>query len=211
MHLPVIVVNDGSTDSTIEKIAYLPVRIVSFEKNRGKGAALKAGFREALKLGYRYAVTIDSDGQHFPEDIPLLINASAPNSLIVGGRNLQADGMPSGNTFANKFSNFWFTVQTGRKLADTQSGFRLYDLDCLPPLWLVPSKYESELMILVFSAWKSMRIEVVPIRVDYPEDRVSHFRPFMDFLRISVLNVILCVLAVIYGYPRMLSGKNVNR
>lgn len=211
MHLPVIVVNDGSTDSTIEKIAYLPVRIVSFEKNRGKGAALKAGFREALKLGYRYAVTIDSDGQHFPEDIPLLINASAPNSLIVGGRNLQADGMPSGNTFANKFSNFWFTVQTGRKLADTQSGFRLYDLDCLPPLWLVPSKYESELMILVFSAWKSMRIEVVPIRVDYPEDRVSHFRPFMDFFRISVLNVILCVLAVIYGYPRMLSGKNVNR
>lgn len=209
--LPVIVVNDGSTDGTAEILSRLPVTVVSYGKNRGKGHALKTGFRKATGLGYDYVVTVDADGQHFPEDIPTLLDHAGKDKLVVGSRNLNAEGMPSGNTFANRFSNFWFTLQTGEKVPDTQSGFRIYSLRTLPPLWMVPSRYEAELLLLVLSAWKGVRIDSVPIRICYPEDRVSHFRPYADFARISVLNVILCLLAVVYGYPCLLMRKIVKR
>ncbi|MBO6083437.1 MAG: glycosyltransferase family 2 protein, partial [Bacteroidales bacterium] len=199
--LPVLVVNDGSTDDTAQKLEGLEIKVLHHPKNRGKGRALKTGLEEARRLGYRFALTLDADGQHDPADIPALVAAAGERTLVVGSRNLTADGMPAGNTFANKFSNFWFTVQTGRKLPDTQTGFRVYPLEDLPSLRLLTSRYEAELALLVFSAWKNLRIVPVPVRVYYPEDRVSHFRPFADFFRISVLNTALCGLALVYGYP----------
>ncbi|MBR5107662.1 MAG: glycosyltransferase family 2 protein [Bacteroidales bacterium] len=205
--LPVLVVDDGSTDDTQVKLKDLDIRVLRHETNRGKGRALKTGLEAARKLGYRFAVTLDADGQHDPADIPALVAAAGERTLVIGSRNLTAEGMPSGNTFANKFSNFWFTVQTGRKLPDTQTGFRVYPLEDLPSLKLLTARYEAELALLVFSAWKNLRIVPVPVRVYYPEDRVSHFRPFADFFRISVLNTLLCVLALVYGYPRMLIGR----
>ena len=122
----VIVVNDGCTDHSAEVLASFGERItvVDYGRNRGKGYALKQGFRKAKSKGFDYALTLDSDGQHFPEDIPLFVNAleKHPNALIVGSRNLNQENMPGGNTFANKFSNFWFKVQTGIDLPDTQTG-----------------------------------------------------------------------------------------
>ena len=115
--------------------------------------------------------------------------------------------MPSGNTFANRFSNFWFHLQTGLRLPDTQTGFRVYPLLHLPCLKLLTYRYESELELLVFSAWRGVHIVPVPVSVSYPADRVSHFRPFRDFLRISLLNTVLCLLAIVYGYPRMLLNR----
>ena len=205
--LPVLVVDDGSTDGTEESLKELGITILRHPKNRGKGRALKTGLEEARRQGYRFALTLDADGQHDPRDIPVLVAAAGERTLVVGSRNLTAEGMPSGNTFANRFSNFWFTVQTGRKLPDTQTGFRIYPLEDLPSLKLLTSRYEAELTLLVFSAWKGLRLVPVPVRVYYPEDRVSHFRPFADFFRISVLNTVLCVLALVYGYPRMLLGR----
>ena len=205
--LPVLVVDDGSTDDTAEILKGLDITVVCHPKNRGKGRALRTGFEEARRLGYRFALTLDADGQHDPADIPALVAAAGERTLVVGSRNLTADGMPAGNTFANKFSNFWFTVQTGRKLPDTQTGFRVYPLEDLPSLRLLTARYEAELTLLVFSAWKGLRLVPVPVRVYYPEDRVSHFRPFADFFRISVLNTALCLLALVYGYPRMLIGR----
>ena len=212
----IIVVNDGSTPATMEAItacfehSELP-EIVDYTPNRGKGYALMQGFRRALELGYRYAVTIDSDGQHFPEDIPVLMDCFLQHkgSLIVGSRNLTADNMPSKNTFANKFSNFWFRVQTGINLPDTQTGFRLYPLKHLPCLSLLTSRYEAELELLVFSAWRGVDLIPIKINVYYPkaEERVSHFRPFWDFFRISVLNTVLCFVAVFYGWPSRLIRK----
>ena len=205
--LPVLVVDDGSTDDTAQKLEGLEIKVIRHPRNRGKGRALKTGLEEARRLGYRFALTMDADGQHDPADIPALVAAAGERTLVVGSRNIAAEGMSSGSTFANRFSNFWFTVQTGRKLPDTQTGFRIYPLEDLPSLKLLTARYEAELTLLVFSAWKNLRLVPVPVRVYYPEDRVTHFRPFADFFRISVLNTILCVLALVYGYPRMLIGR----
>lgn len=213
----VIVVNDGSTDDTLERLRPFEGRItlVSYARNRGKGYALCRGLEAAREAGFDYAATIDSDGQHRPEEIPLLTAAAAQAAgqsgnmavLVVGSRNLHADGMPAKNTFANRFSNFWFRLQTGISLPDTQTGFRLYPLHHLPCLGTITSRYESELELLVFSAWRGVELKPVGISVSYPDDRVSHFRPFWDFFRISLLNTLLCVLALLYGYPRMLVAK----
>jgi glycosyltransferase involved in cell wall biosynthesis len=209
-HNDVIVVNDGCTDTSADILASFgeQIRVVDYGKNRGKGYALKKGFEKAKELEFDYAITIDSDGQHFPEDIPLFINAleQHPDALIVGSRNLNEANMPGKNTFANKFSNFWFKIQTGVKLPDTQTGFRLYPLKNLPNLKLLTSRYEAELELLVGAAWRGVDIIPIKINVFYPkaEERVSHFRPFWDFFRISVLNTFLCILAVVYGLPSRL-------
>lgn len=204
----VIVVNDGSTDDTLEELKSVNCEVISYSRNRGKGYALRRGLEAARTAGFDYAVTIDSDGQHSPEEIPQLLAALGDKpTLVVGSRNLQADGMPAGNTFANRFSNFWFRLQTGLRLPDTQTGFRIYPLHHLPCLKLLTYRYESELELLVFSAWRGVHIVPVPVSVSYPDDRVSHFRPFRDFFRISLLNSILCLLAIVYGYPRILITK----
>lgn len=204
----VIVVNDGSTDNTLEMLGNVKCEVISYSRNRGKGYALRRGLEAARAAGFDYAVTIDSDGQHAPEEIPQLIKAICKKpTLVVGSRNLQADGMPAGNTFANRFSNFWFSLQTGLQLPDTQTGFRVYPLRSLPCLKMLTYRYESELELLVFSAWRGVHIVPVPVSVSYPADRVSHFRPFRDFFRISLLNTLLCLLAIVYGYPRMLLNR----
>lgn len=207
----VFVVDDGSTDDTSAGLKGLDVRVLSHEHNRGKGCALKTGFKAAREAGFTHAVTVDADGQHFPEDIPGMVEASDrnPGDYIIGVRNLTSENMPRQNTFANRFSNFWFRLQTGQRLADTQSGFRIYPLDRLYGLGLLTSRYEAELELMVFAAWHGVRMNGVPVRVWYaPEgERVSHFRPFRDFFRISVLNTLLCLGAVVIGLPMALWRK----
>ena len=205
----VIVVNDGSTDVTSAALNGLPFAFqrVEYQPNKGKGHALKEGFRKALELGYDHAITIDSDGQHFPEDLPLLFEAHAryPQSLLVGIRKLTPDSTPRRNTFANRFSNFWFRVQTLRRLDDTQSGFRLYPLHRVSRHWIITSRYEAELELLVMAAWIDVDIRPVDVRVYYPpqEERVTHFRPAIDFTRISLLNTGLCLAAILFYLPKL--------
>jgi glycosyltransferase involved in cell wall biosynthesis len=212
----IILVIDGSTDDTREQVMQSGVRVdlIDYPQNRGKGYALKQGFMRAIHQGFEYAITIDSDGQHFPEDIPVFVEAHRqhPKALIVGSRNLQQDNMPGRNTFANKFSNFWFRLQTGVNLPDTQTGYRLYPLRELSATKVQTARYEAELSVLVFLAWSSVKLVPVPVRVYYaPEgERISHFRPVVDFARISALNVLLCVMAVVYGRPRMLIHRMKN-
>lgn len=200
----VYVVNDGSTDETECILGKMnDVNVISYSENRGKGHALKTGLRQAIEDGYRYAITMDSDGQHYATDIPVFAEAieANPDTMIIGARNLRTDGMPGKNTFANKFSNFWFHVETLQKLDDTQSGFRLYPLRLVEGMKLYTPRYEFEVESIVRLAWKGAKVMNVPINVVYPEDRVSHFRPLYDFGRISVLNTVLFTLALTYYYP----------
>ena len=202
----VIVVNDGSTDQTSEILHSIDgITIVEYDNNRGKGYALKCGFKRALEMGFAYAITIDSDGQHFPSDIMhfLKANQEYPGALIIGSRQLDGVERSKGSSFANKFSNFWFYIQTGRKLSDTQTGYRLYPLKKLYGMNLLTSRYEAELELLVFASWHGVKLIPIDINVYYPprEQRVSHFRPGKDFVRISILNTLLCFLAVVYGLP----------
>lgn len=203
----IMVVNDGSTDDTHDILVDTP-DIILLEypdaKNRGKGHALKTALRKATEMGYRYAITLDSDGQHYADDIPLFVEAISekPDSLIIGARNLQADGMPGKNTFANRFSNFWYKVETMQTLADTQSGYRLYPLRRLAGMRFFTPRYEFEVEVIVRAAWRGVNVFNVPIKVLYPEDRVSHFRPLQDFTRISILNTVLVIVALLYYYPK---------
>ncbi len=218
--LPILVVNDGSTDNTPEVLSQFPeVRVIHLLKNKGKGAALKAGLKTAAKENFRYAITLDSDGQHYPEDIPVFLNEieKTPDALLVGSRNLQAVNMPGKNTFANKFSNFWFRIETGKKMGDTQSGYRLYPLEKIKNLKLFTGKYEFELEIIVQSAWRGVNVRNVPVRVYYPPEgeRVSHFHPWRDFTRISLLNTVLVLIALLWYYPwktvRSLTKENIRK
>lgn len=204
----VFVVNDGSTDRTrneIDKMRDQQVEVISYEKNRGKGYALGQGFRQAWERGFTHAVTMDADGQHLATDISILIEKAKenPTALIVGSRTFDHPNMPEGNKFANRFSNFWFRVQTGVALPDTQTGFRVYPLQKMGKMHLFSNRYEAELEILVRCAWRNIQLIPQPIQIYYPpqNERISHFRKGKDFIRISVLNTFLCLFSIIYGYP----------
>lgn len=202
----IIVVNDGSTDSTLNILNdYHQIDVINLPENKGKGNGLKIGFRKAKELGYDYAITIDSDGQHYPDDIPVFVESllnEQEDVLLIGNRNMSQDGIPKKSSFGNCFSNFWFWFETGIKLEDTQSGYRLYPLHKIPKKYFTP-KFEFEIEIIVRMAWRHIPVKNVPIKVLYdPAERVSHFRPFKDFTRISILNTILVTITLLYIIPR---------
>jgi glycosyltransferase involved in cell wall biosynthesis len=201
----VIVVNDGSTDTTPVLLQDYPqVTQIHLQKNKGKGNALRTGFTAARSAGYNYAITIDSDGQHFPDDIPVFINEleKEGDALLIGSRNMAQEGVPKKSSFGNKFSNFWFWFETGIKLEDTQSGYRLYPLNRIPTRYYTP-KFEFEIEVIVRAAWRGLPVKNVPVKVLYDmNERVSHFRPFSDFTRISILNTVLVIISLLYIKPR---------
>lgn len=202
----IFIVNDGSTDSTRKILAEYPeLTQIHFEKNRGKGFALRQGFKTALEKGFHFAITIDSDGQHFPDDIPIFVEKLQEENrdiLLIGERNMAQDGVPKKSSFGNRFSNFWYQFETGIKLNDTQSGYRLYPLKRLPKKFFT-RKFEFEIEVIVRSAWKGVIVQNVPVKVLYdPAERVSHFRPFQDFTRISILNTVLVAITLLYIKPR---------
>ena len=204
----VIVVNDGSTDGTSDILKqFQDITVVTHEVNKGKGIALRTGFKKAVELDLDYAVTIDSDGQHNPEDLPNFIEKieKEPGSLIVGARNMEQSTVPGKSSFGHKFSNFWYKVETGIDLPDTQSGYRLYPVKKLKDIRYITNRFEFEIEVIVRAAWAGIRVTHVPVSVIYfpKETRVSHFRPVRDFTRVSILNTILVFLAFTIFRPLM--------
>ena len=191
-HCPVIVVDDGSTMPLPE----LPgCTLVRLERNGGKAAALRAGFRRAIELGFTHAITMDADGQHFAEDLPkFLIAAQAePEAYWVGVRDLVAAGCPKHRQRSNRISTFWYRVETGVRLSDTQCGFRCYPLILVQRLRIKSGRYAYELEFMVRAAWVATQIVPVPVKCTYEPGATgtSHFRTVRDFVHITNMNIIL--------------------
>ena len=188
--IPVFVVNDGSTDSTYDRIKDISdIHILHHKENMGKGAAIMTGFAQAAKTA-DWAITVDADGQHNPEDALQLIQTIPDNKrpIVVGSRKgMIKENAPWTSRFGRKFSNFWVLLSGGPRLSDSQSGFRIYPLPESMNLRVKAKRFQFEVEILVKAKWKKVPVIEAPVSVNYgPEmERISHFRPFVDFLRNS--------------------------
>ncbi len=185
---PVFVVDDGSTDSTPEMLALSPqVTVIRHEMNQGKGAALLDGFSLAIKVA-DYAITLDADGQHNPDDIPSLVQAvkEGERSLVVGKRaGMERESVPWTSRWGRRFSNFWVWACCGKWISDSQSGFRLYPVPETLHLGAASKRFQFEVEILVRAIWSGIPVREVPVQAFYGPGhvRISHFRPWLDFWR----------------------------
>ncbi len=187
----VLVVDDGSSDANIENLlAGLKVVVLRHEQNRGKGAALRSAFSYIHKQQGDYAITLDGDGQHSPDDIPAFLAQLEEDVILLGNREKITGEMPGRSRFGRRFSDFWVWLETGTFLRDTQSGFRAYPVKYVVQLPLRCRYYDFEIEVIARAAWAGLRFKQVPIKVYYPsrEERISSFRPFLDNLRISLIH-----------------------
>ena len=184
--IPVIVVDDGSTDKSFDNIKNIPgIIILRHPYNRGKGAALISGMTAAAKFA-RWAICLDADGQHDPDDIIHLMEAiPAGKRPIVVGKRVGMQSAPWTSRFGRGFSNFWVWVSSGIRLHDSQSGFRIYPLPEVLDLQVRSGKYQYEIEVLAKAAWRSIPIVEAPVGVSYCPGgrRISHFDPWRDFVR----------------------------
>lgn len=193
----VLVVDDGSSDATAERAAAAGAEVLRQPKNRGKGAALRAGMDWLGERGFGRALSMDGDGQHLVSEIPLLLAASAaePDALVIGARQIGDQEVHASKLFGNRFANRWVEIACGLSLPDTQSGFRVYPLLAARSLGVRAERFAFETEILVRAARAGVPIRSVPVRVYYPpaKERVSHYRPWVDTVRI-----IFVVLGLIF-------------
>jgi len=181
--LPVLVVNDGSVDSTVAGIEGLPITLLNHETNRGKGAALRSGFAWALERGFEGIVTLDSDGQHDPTAIPRLLSAAREGGfdIVLASRVSQFAEMAGLRSIWNRFGAWCMKKRTGFDINDSQSGFRYYSGRMLADLHFDSSGYELEMEILM-KAWRGgFRIGSIAVPARVADGReTSHFRPVRD-------------------------------
>ncbi|MCP4105412.1 MAG: DUF2062 domain-containing protein [Desulfobacteraceae bacterium] len=189
----ILVIDDGSTDADLTKLLKdAEVKVIRHDENKGKGTAILTALNYLVEKNFISMITIDGDGQHLPEDIPLFIDAvkKNPDSLYIGTRDFDQPSVPDSSRFGRKFSNMWFKIETGKECSDTQSGFRAYPVKLISQLNLYGSFYDFEAEVIARAAWANIPIEEIKISVIYypPETRISHFHKFKDNLRISLMH-----------------------
>jgi len=193
----VVVVNDGSSDDTAAEARRGGAQVIEHDRRRGKGVALLTGMRALHDRGMRRVLTMDADGQHLPDEIPVMLRASDqyPGAVIIGMRRMETVPIAPMRLFGNRFANRWVEIACGLRLPDTQSGFRVYPLAQTLGLGVRSEHFGFETEVLVRAARAGLAIKSVPVRVFYPPaaERISHFRPFVDTVRI-----ILIVLGLIF-------------
>ena len=192
LDLPLIVVNDGSTDDTATILGGLAaadagVTVVTHPRNRGKAAALATAFAAATDAGYSHAVTIDTDGQLDPEQIPSLLSIArkTPHALVIGQRDENTEGYPAKNRLGRRVSNLFVWMQSGVRVADSQCGFRVYPLDFLRDVRCYAGRYGFETEVITRAGWAGRPVIGATVRCHYfPAGKaVSHFRPYLDSFR----------------------------
>lgn len=188
-----IVVDDGSTDDTVNIVSAMPVTLLQNDGNQGKGTSLISGMRYALEQGADLMVTLDGDGQHLPEDIPRLLAPAVenPQLLVIGSRLHDKKAFPKKRYYANCFASFWISWAAGHAIGDSQSGFRVYPASLLQQARIKKMSgnsfvFESE--VLIEAARHGYPIREVPIAAIYePHARSSHFRPVLDISKIVLM------------------------
>jgi glycosyltransferase involved in cell wall biosynthesis len=184
-YLPsVIAVDDGSTDDTSNLAGGAGAVVVGHQRNLGKGAALRTGLSLALKQGFEWALTLDGDGQHAPEDLPAFLRCAEETgaSLVVGDRMSNAQAMPWLRRQVNRWMSRKLSRLAGKPLSDTQCGLRLIHLGTWAALPLKTERFEVESETLMAFLAAGLRVEFVPIRV-IRSGRRSHIHPVADSLR----------------------------
>ena len=190
-HAPVIVVNDGCTDDIHSALAGLEITIVEHKKNRGKGVALRSGFKKAVEMGFTHAVSIDADGQHYPAQIPAMMQESRENfdAIVIGVRDMDVENVPAKSTIGRRISNYWMRNATGIDAEDTQSGFRVYPLQHVTRIFCWTRKFTYECEILIRLMWAGIPLRKSSIEVYYAPvgEQISHFNPLWDNVRFTIL------------------------
>ncbi|MCX5694853.1 MAG: DUF2062 domain-containing protein [Candidatus Omnitrophica bacterium] len=190
----ILIVDDGSTNINIKELFQdTNIQVLTHTKNLGKGRAIRTALDFILKQNGKFMITIDADGQHYPEDLNKFISLlkDSDTSIIIGCRNFQQKSIPEKSQFGRAFSNFWLRLETGVVINDTQSGFRCYPVKYLNQIKTSGNYYDFETEILTRACWSGLKIREVSIRVFYPKPhlRISSFHPFIDNLRISLMHI----------------------
>ena len=201
LHPHVLVIDDGSTrlpDDFDNILKTNDIRLIRHPQNCGKGVALQTALKDLHERHVDYMITLDADGQHSPSDIPAFINLLEKEGqnrdlLVIGVRDFNAPNVPDSSKFGRKFSNFWIKLETGVTCADTQSGFRAYPVEPLSKLKFYCARYNFEIEVLTRGLWGGLQLRELPIHVTYepPEKRISHFHPWKDNIRLSLLHTTL--------------------
>jgi len=184
----IVVVDDGSRDGTSEAARAAGARVLGHERNLGKGAAMRTGMRDLFGRGFDAVVTIDADGQHSPEEIPLLLAAADEGAdLVLGSRESLFEGMGRVRRCSNRVSSWWISHLAGGRLRDVQTGFRLYSRRLFLALDLPEPRFEAESAVVVRAMRRGFRVAAVPVRLGVADGRTtSHYRPVVDSVRIAV-------------------------
>ena len=215
----VIVVDDGSTDSTFRAVAGLDVTVLRHEENCGKAGSLSRGFEHALAHGAIGVITLDADGQHAPEEIPSFVKRSLddPTEFLVGARRRDQRRASFWRYVANRIADFWIGWAAGQRIEDSQSGFRLYPAQLLRDVTLNHDQkhgfvFESEILIeAARQGWACRNVSISVRPRSGP--RPSHFRPVLDIMRITRMVAWKLLLRGMYpaGLYRALTGSSFRR
>ena len=210
---PVLVLDDGSTDGSLDSVSDLPVGRHRLSVNGGKGGAILAAAELARNSGFQAIMTIDADGQHDPADAPLL-QAKAVSSwpcIVIGARMMETENVPRSSVFGRDFSNFWVRLECGQTLPDTQSGYRIYPVQFLESARFFSRRYTFEIEVLVRGSWAGLPVLSTPVPVYYPpgDERISHFHKFKDNLRLSCLHTFLVTRSLVpWPHLRLFPGED---
>lgn len=204
--VPLIVVNDGSTDQTSSILAAChDVAVITHPRNRGKGAALRSGFHAAIERGFTHAVTLDTDGQHDPSEIPRLLDRArqSPEALVLGLRDETAPGYPQKSRVGRRVSNLFIRMESGAQVSDSQCGMRVYPLELVGAVKTFAGRFGFETEIVTRAAWAGCEIVEVPVACRYlpAGERVSHLCPWRDTFRAVGMHARLLARAML-PWPR---------
>lgn len=193
--LPLVVIDDGSTDRTVELAAQSGATVLRNPINLGKGASLRRGLQWCGERGITHAVSMDGDGQHLTDQIPRLLAAVADDTLVIGQRIVDPARVSPNRLFGNRFANRWVEIACREAIPDTQSGLRVYPVAATLALRCRADRFAFETEVLIRAVRAGLRIVSVPVEVYYPppDERQSHFDPWRDTVRI-----IFVVLGLIF-------------